>query len=386
MKKLCVVLAFCCITSAPVVACTIFVLTNGARALFFNNEDSANPKTRMWFIPGGAGYYGCVYVGYDDGRAQGGLNTKGLAFDWVAGYAERWEPSPGMKRVRGNPSERMTETSATVEDAVAFFQTHQEPDFSRARILVADSTGASAIIGTKNGKLNVERANQSRGFGYCDSMLQRMIARSPEPTVANGSAILRACLQQGERATKYSNAFDLKSRDIFLFQFPERDDSVKLNLAAELEKGAHYYDISQIRQQLSEAPRPLLNDMKRFLLDEFKPLRDREPGVTRRLRVVIQNAMNGTLRPDNFTAELWKELAPAQKQIQADMKRQGELVSLVLVDRWAEGRKRCYRYVVEFKYVRAIERFVLDEHDKIALIQSEGGEQKPDAPDGPPRS
>jgi len=41
---------------------------------------------------------------------QGGLNTKGLAFDWVAGFMEKWEFDPGMKSVRGNPSERMLET------------------------------------------------------------------------------------------------------------------------------------------------------------------------------------------------------------------------------------------------------------------------------------
>ena len=209
MKKLGFVLAFCCITSVPVVACTIFVLSDGNRALFFNNEDWLNPKTRVWFVPAGTGHYGCAYVGFDDGRAQGGLNTKGLAFDWVAGYVERWEPGPGMEKVRGNPSERMIETSATVEDAIAFFRTHREPDFSRARILVADSAGASAVIEAKDGKMHVQRANRSRGFGYCDPRLQGMLTRSHEPTVANGAAILHACIQKVETATKYVSA-DLK--------------------------------------------------------------------------------------------------------------------------------------------------------------------------------
>ena len=27
-----------------------------------------------------------LYVGFDNGWAQGGMNTAGLAFDWVAGY------------------------------------------------------------------------------------------------------------------------------------------------------------------------------------------------------------------------------------------------------------------------------------------------------------
>jgi hypothetical protein len=41
---------------------------------------------------------------------------------------------------------------------------------------------------------------------------------------------------------------------------------------------------------------------------------------------------------------------------------------------------------VEFKNAKALQRFVLDEHNKIALIQSEGGKRKLDAPDEPRRS
>jgi penicillin V acylase-like amidase (Ntn superfamily) len=79
------VLAFVSFASMPVHACTIFVLTNTNRALFCNNEDWSETKTRIWFLPAGDGYYGAVYVGFDNGFAQGGLNTEGLAFDGVAG-------------------------------------------------------------------------------------------------------------------------------------------------------------------------------------------------------------------------------------------------------------------------------------------------------------
>jgi len=39
--------------------------------------------------------------------------------------------------------------------------------------------------------------------------------------------------------------FDLKSGEILIFRRSETE--MKLNLAAELKKGAHYYDIPQIR-------------------------------------------------------------------------------------------------------------------------------------------
>ncbi|HKX62154.1 MAG TPA: hypothetical protein VJS65_09925, partial [Verrucomicrobiae bacterium] len=67
-------------------ACTIFVLTDTNRVLFCNNEDSTSPMTRIWFVPAGEGRYGCAYVGFDNSWGQGGLNTEGLAYDWVAGW------------------------------------------------------------------------------------------------------------------------------------------------------------------------------------------------------------------------------------------------------------------------------------------------------------
>ncbi|HWN95453.1 MAG TPA: hypothetical protein VNT99_10505, partial [Methylomirabilota bacterium] len=48
-------------------ACTIFVLTDAERALFFNNEDWFNPATRLWFVPAGKDHLGCAYLGFDNG-------------------------------------------------------------------------------------------------------------------------------------------------------------------------------------------------------------------------------------------------------------------------------------------------------------------------------
>ena len=170
--------------SLPVYACTIFVLTDSSRALFFNNEDWSNPVTRIWFVPGTQGRYGAVYVGFDNGWSQGGLNSKGLAFDWVAGWNETYEPDAGAQNVHGNPSERMLESCGTVEEAIAFYQKNRETSFGRAKILVADSSGASVIVGARDGKLQVERSNQCRGFGYGHDKLEKMLATPPEPTVA----------------------------------------------------------------------------------------------------------------------------------------------------------------------------------------------------------
>lgn len=359
-------------------ACTIFVLVDSNHALFCNNEDWSNPKTRIWFVPSGQDFYGCVYVGFDNGFAQGGLNTQGLAFDWVAGYMETWEPDPKMKNARGNPSERMLETCATVEDAISFYRKYKEPDFSRAKILVADRTGASVIIGARKGRLQIERAKQCRGFGYGSRILNQMMAEVPEPIVSSGARMLQACVQKGQYATKYSNVFDLKSGGIYLYLFPEQTDAVKLDLTTELKKGGHYYDIPQIRQQLTQDPMPLLNNMKRFFLDGFKPIQDNEPHLTAHIRKLIEDAAGGSMRADDYTAEFWQGISPQQKEVKADLKRLGNIISIALVDRNKEDARRSYRYLVEFENARMLFLFVLEEQNKVVFFVSEGSERKSD--------
>jgi hypothetical protein len=356
--------------SSSVHPCTIFVLSDTNRVLFCNNEDWSNSKTRIWFVPADAKRYGCVYVGFDDGFPQGGMNTEGLASDWVAGYEETWKPDPKLPMSVGN--RQLLETCATVEEAIAYFRGHRELGFYTSRILVADRTGASAIIGAKKGKLQVEKSNQCRGFGYGASTLDTMLhSSSSKATVAGGEQILRACLQKGKYATKYSNIFDLKSGDIFLYPFPERDDAVKFNLNAELEKGAHYYDIPEIHEQLTQAPRPLVAAMQPALLDKYQPIPDTEPQVTAHVRTVLQDIIDDTMRADDYTTESWKEVSANRKLSQPTIKSLGRLVSLTLVDRNEESGTRSYRYRVKFENNTVLQRFLFDDRNKIISCPAE---------------
>jgi hypothetical protein len=255
-KGLAPVLAFFVIASVVVEACTICVLTDAQQPLFCNNEDWSNPNTRIWFVPS-TKHHGCAYVGFDNGWGQGGLNTEGLAFDWVAGFKEKWDRDRKLKGVSGNPAERMLETCASVEEAIAFFQSHWEPSFTYAKILVADRTGASVIIGAKDGQLQVEKMTRSRGFGYRGGLANEMIAQDSRPTVANAAKILKAAMQEGQYATKYSNVFDLKSGDIYVFRFTDQAEPIKLNLARELKEEGHFYDIPSLGEQLTQPLQPL---------------------------------------------------------------------------------------------------------------------------------
>ena len=345
---------------------------------FCNNEDWTNPATRIWFVPAGEGYYGCVYVGYDDGWARGGMNTEGLACDWVGGFKEEWQ-GDAVTCVRGNPTERLLESCATVEDAIAFFQKHREPDFSHAKVLVADKNGTSVVIGAHDGKLQIDRSKRSRGFGYAFQTFRDCFAKDSAFTAANGASILRACLQEGKFATKYSNMFDLKSGDIHLYQFHQHVESRRMNLAVELAKGGHYFEMPQIHRQFSTDVIPLLMNMRRFVIDDFPPISDPEPKTTNHIRAVMEGAISGTMRPEDFQAEVWSSIFPLQKDIQTDLKRFGSFQSVTLVEHKTEGNRRINRYRIEFENIRSLMRFVLDDQETIVYFKSEATERKPGA-------
>lgn len=355
-------------------ACTIFVLTDGTRTLFCNNEDWSDPKTRVWFVPGGVGFYGAVYVGFENGMGQGGMNTAGLAYDAVAGFNDKWEPPPGMKRVRGISCHRMLETCATVDAAVEFYRQHFEPAFAKGRILVADRTGASAIIGAKDGRLYVEISVASRGFGYGARTLQLSLAQEPRPTVENALALLRECKQTGTYATKYSNIFDLRTGSIAIVSADH--EPVTLKLTDELGKGGHYYDIPMLAVQVTEPLRPLPPALQRFYLDSFPPIADREPAITARLTRMVNDVLGGTARAEDYGSDLWDEFFPQQEQSRRELLALGEFGGLKLAGRTESDGRRTYRYLVEFERVKWLHIFVLDSENKVVQSTPEAGEPK----------
>lgn len=266
---------------------------------------------------------------------------------------------------------RMLETCSTVEESIVFFRRYRFPWFAQLKLLVADKSGRSVIFGATKGGLQVEEATQCRGLGYGQRVLDKVLRAPPEPTVDNGIAILRACAQAGEDATKYSNIYDLKSGDIFLYPAGQ-PNGVKFSLSAELKKGPHYYDMPNIGTELMQAPRPLLDNMKRLLFDRFRPIADREPDVTKHIRAIIQDTLASRARAEDYTPDFWAEIEPRGFTSIVDEKSSNtQNESLTLVERGKEGDKDTYRYRVGFSDAVLLLRFVLDK-DKVSLIELDG--------------
>jgi C-terminal processing protease CtpA/Prc len=118
--------------------------------------------------------------------------------------------------------------------------------------------------------------------------------------------------------------------------------------------------------------------MKRFPLDEFKPIPDQEPNVTTHLRAMLQDAIEGTSHADDYTATMWEEISSKQQQIKADIKRLGDFVSMTLVDHMVVEERRSYRYRLEFSNASILQHYVFEGQSKLVSGGTEYLEWKPD--------
>jgi len=329
-------------------------LTNSKKIIFGNNEDNSfRTSTRIWFIPRGENFYGCMYVGYDNGWGQGGLNEKGLAYDWVSGYLSDYSPSPHLQKTRGNPSERMLETCATVDEAIIFYQKYQELSFSHAKLFIADSTGNSVIIQANNGKLEFLTSNKSRVLGYGEQTFNRMLSENSSVELSNAKNILSCCIQTGESSTMYSTIYDLKTKDIYVYSYADFENVSILNLEDELKKGEHYYEISQIKEQLFQQLKPILPNMKR-LYSYSEPMKEQDVVINQLVTQLINMACQGDLKQEMFSDNVWSEIKSYLPLIQNVFTNFRQIKSLYAIKKINDNDKEEYHYVVIFEEERIL--------------------------------
>lgn len=338
-------------------ACTIFLLTDKDKTLFFSNEDYTNPNTFMWFIPGGKDYYGCAFVGFDNGQAQGGFNTEGLAFDWWAGGYAPYEWDSTKPRTKGSSSQRMLESCKTVDEAIEFYQTYAEPSFANATIFIADKTGASVIIGSRNGKLFFDKSNESRVLGAGESTFEEMFSNDPSINMEHGTNILKQCVTTGAFATKYSHIFDLRTGDISLYRFETEEEPAQLNLSHELQKGSHHYEIPRLKEQLGETPKELFINMKRLVLFDYEELKENSPKAHSIPLNLLGDLSNGTINVAQYAPGIWTNLEEEQAGIKSELDQFGKLEHVHAIRKEEEGSEAIYYYVAIYEHGRILWKF-----------------------------
>lgn len=244
-----------------VLACAIFVITDGEKVLIGNHEDWYAQDAEITFTPAENGKHGTIIFDFaSEGWAQGGMNTKGLFFDGTA------TPEVAIDQIAKEDCdcyiwEKILAECANVEEAVAMVKKYKVPEFKNVHILLADKTGKSVIIGAYKGELFFEYKNEDdfqvlTNFNIADATYggeplctrfataEMMLMENSEPTIENARQILENT-HQGE-LTVYSNIYDLSNRYIYVYSKADFTKSHKFNLETALQKGKHSIAIAEL--------------------------------------------------------------------------------------------------------------------------------------------
>jgi len=256
--------------------CLILKIAHGNCVLTGNNEDIDNPLTKIWFEPPEKGKYGITYFGYSVNYPQGGMNDHGLFFDAVAGYKTDWKKSPKRLDYAGNLNRKIMEECATVEEAISVYNKYNKSSFRYARYLLADRTGAPAIVGWIDGELKFIRDKggfQAVGFKEetAASMLKSIKEQKDAVSVDDVKAVLQACHQEGRYPTQYSNICDLKNNVVYMFLYNDYSTFVKFDANEEFKKGEHHYRLLPFFPD-NEKARKADEKYRQSLLDHHKKL------------------------------------------------------------------------------------------------------------------
>lgn len=255
------------ITIKPLFPCTIVMVSGGGVILFGNNEDGSHPFTKIWFIPSHDETYGRVGVGFDDKLeypfCQGGMNDQGLCVDGTRVRNIDWEHNANLLDydtsgpLWGNLCDHILANFATVGEVIEFFETHNIDYLRRVKFAVADKTGSMAVIEWSNSRLQVIR--KTFGFLVATNFVQsdyeparfvryeiaeNMLSRAGEFSVDLIRKVLFATHVRNAGETLYSNIFNPKNGNIYLYNFHDFENVIKLNLKEELKKGKTSHSIT----------------------------------------------------------------------------------------------------------------------------------------------
>jgi hypothetical protein len=241
-------------------SCTIFAVRRGDKVFFGNNEDWSDPKTIYWVEPSAKGRYGSVYLGFNHYNPQGGINEKGLAFDYNALPRSPMKSHRDLPRRPGPLVNIVMQQAATVEEAMAILQRYDWGGALAWQMLLADATGDAVVVSAgPEGELaftrkpsgdgflvstNFNRANPDNRLGSypcpryekATEMLGQIHSES-DLTVETLRAIVDAVHVQGPGInTLYSNVMDLRRGIVYLYYWHQYGEVVTLDVAKEIAK------------------------------------------------------------------------------------------------------------------------------------------------------
>ncbi|MBI9067602.1 MAG: serine hydrolase [Salinivirgaceae bacterium] len=243
-------------------SCTIFSVAVGNKILFGNNEDYKDIPLYYWVRPSTNQTYGGVYFGFENLSAQGGINEKGLVFDYNGLPSQNLNSHPDLPS-RGAIMTRIQQSCATVEEAITVAKSYNWGGTLTYQIHLADATGDAVVISAgPDGELaftrkadginyllstNFNLANTDNSFedSYpcwryirADQKLKE-IKNESDLDVNHIRYILDAAhIESGLGNTLYSYICDLVNGKIYLYYWHQFEEVAILDVAEEIKKNS----------------------------------------------------------------------------------------------------------------------------------------------------
>jgi tetratricopeptide (TPR) repeat protein len=248
--------------------CTIIYASDGRTALAGNNEDWNNPFPIVWFQPAENGKYGGMYFGVQDfspkavdwHSREGGINEKGLFYDFASTEEVKVPRDPNKPDCWPLMNKVMEECS-TVDEAIKLFSEYNFREVWKGHYLIGDRFGNSVIIEPltfikRNRKYQVatnflqSKTDPETSTDVRYRVASKLFEQSDSISVGLFRRILNdthmeECGSQLS-VTLYSYICDLKKGDVYIYNFHNYDNEVKLNIHEELKKRRHTYLISSL--------------------------------------------------------------------------------------------------------------------------------------------
>jgi hypothetical protein len=245
----------------PGQSCTIVYAADDDIALAGNNEDWTGLFAKIHFIPASDGKFGRVYFGFDNPRwseggvwPQGGMNEQGLFYD---GASAEYTPGPRDTSKSDQGYEvcsilKLMEECSTVDEAIARLEPYDCSRYLSGHFLIGDRYGNSAIIEPSSVIKKTGRYQVITNFLQSQTPPEtsqdpryrlgvRLLEESDDVSVELIRRVLSATHWEeysgSITVTLYSYICDLKRGDIYVHNFHDYDQAVKINLQEELAKG-----------------------------------------------------------------------------------------------------------------------------------------------------
>ena len=256
------------------ISCTVFSIHQNENIFVGNNEDWYNPYPKYRIIPGVGNQYGRIIFSFENNWGLGGMNEKGLFYDWVMISDEptAWEKNPLKKDFRGNLSDKILSECSSVEEALEYYKVYNEPGFKTSYIALVDTSGQTVFVSWEDDKLTIKSCKGRCVFGYGgEKVAEKFKEIEGSINKKQMSQFLNTAHQEGEYPTLYSNLFDLKKGLVYLYYFHDFEEELVLDLQEELKKGKHSVELKDVfKTQIPEEKFRQLQSQ--YLVKEMKSI------------------------------------------------------------------------------------------------------------------